>query len=190
MNPTLWGPVTWQVLLACAWNCKLDAMDRLNELLRLIPLLLPCEKCRAQHVKHLSMVNRRANGPPTKPQDAFRWIWTCKALVNKSLGQSTTSLNTITERFMFHGAVVDDILLGDSLVLFALTAKRLMMEEEFLQMCEHLSVLLPLPHDSELIIMLAQASFPIVPFAVKAAKAARIERGSRPLSLKHYEEAN
>ena len=45
---------------------------------------------------------------------------------------------------------MDDVALGDVLVLMAITAEKLSRDAIFIEFCKHLFVLLPLPADSEL----------------------------------------
>lgn len=187
MNPTLWGPVTWHVMLACAWTCCKEDVQALLTLVSLMPRILPCEKCRNNHRAHLPKVLRRAKGEPRTPEQVFRFLWLLKDQVNKSLNQPSTSFEDIMERYAFHGGVVDDVKLGDTLVLFAISCHALDMEDEFLELCRVLSILLPLPHDSELKKALQLLTRrPIVPATVRAARAARVERGLTPLGISHY----
>ena len=115
-NPTLWGPALWQALFACAWHCPPQAFDALFDLLmRQVPLLLPCQLCRRHFGERRAQVTRRAGGEPTKPLEAFVWLWHLKDQVNRSLGQRSTSLADVTERHAAFGAPVDDVALGDAL---------------------------------------------------------------------------
>lgn len=189
-NPVLWGPAVWQAMLASAWQCAPANLPVLIDLLlRLVPLLLPCQKCRVHFAKHLPTVSRRAHGDPKTAKHAFRWIWFLKHQVNRSLGQQSIALDDLTERFALHGAVVDDVLLGDALVLIALEARALDRDALFLELCAALAILLPLPQDSQLHAVLAAATRPIVPCALAAARAARVERGVPVLGLVRYKTA-
>ena len=187
MNPILWGPAVWQAMLACAWTCRVENSDALVRLMTLIVTILPCEKCRTHYQRHRMVLRRRAKGEPRKPQEVFRWIWLLKDEVNKSLGQPSISFEDLTERFRFHGGVVDEVLLGDTLVLFAVSCLQLQWDAEFMQLCGLLAALLPLPCDSQLKAALeCIRQKPIVPAAVRAAKAARTERGLPVLNQAHY----
>ena len=186
-NPVLWGPAIWQAMLASAWHCAPHNVPMLTDmLLRLVPLLLPCAKCRAHFAKHRPIVARRARGEPKTAGHAFRWIWFLKDQVNRTLSQRSISLDDLTERFALQGAVIEDVLLGDALVFMALEARALDRDALFLEFCAALHVLLPLPHDSQLRAVLACARRPIVPCALAAARAARVERGVPELGLARY----
>ena len=192
MKPILWGPSVWQALFACAWACPAQRLDRLLALIQTqVPPLLPCAKCREHFARHVPRVNRRARGEPRDAEHAFRWLWYLKDEVNATLRRPSITLEDLTERYLLHGAIVDDVALGDTLVLLALSAHELQRDDVFVDLCQTLAVLLPLPHDSCLRKALAAITErPVVPAAVRAAKAARIERGLRPLTLSHYRAAS
>lgn len=186
-NPILWGPPLWQAMFACAWHCDAASFEHLYELLlRQIPLLIPCEKCRHHFATNKTTVDRRARGEPKTPEHAFRWLWYLKDEINRSLRRSSVSLDDVTERHLLHGGIVDDVALGDALVLVAIEARTLDRDDLFVSLCHTLTRLLPLPVDSELRRELEVASRPIVPAALRAAKAARIERGLPQMPLAHY----
>lgn len=191
MNPVLWGPAVWQMLFACAWHCPQANADELRDLLlRLVPLLLPCRKCRHHYAQHRAVVNRRAHGEPKTPEHAFRWLWYLKDEVNRTLGRRSVSLDDVTERHVFHGGIVDEVALGDALVLVALEARALDNDALFLELCASLARMLPLPCDSQMRAALAAVQRPVVPSALRVAKAARVERGLPELSLAHYRAAS
>lgn len=188
MRPTVWGPPMWHVLFACAWHCDAAHFDVLRRLLLTqMPLLLPCEKCRKHAKAHMPNVHRRARGEPRDPAHAFRWLWHLKDEVNQTLRVRSVALDEITERYVLHGGVVDDVIVGDLLVLVALAARKMQRDDLFVEFCASLAVLLPLPEDSELRRHLERdMRRPVVPAAVRAARAARVERGLRPLVAQHY----
>lgn len=189
VKPTLWGPSLWQTMFACAWTCSGKHVTHLlNLVLRQIPLLLPCEKCRLHFIETSRTATRRAGGEPCTSEDVFRWLYFLKDEVNKLNRQRTpVTLDDVTERHCFHGGIVDDVALGDALVLVALNAHKMERDAIFVDMCQNLARLLPLPSDSELIQKLkCIQEKPIVPATVRAAKAARVERGLSVLTLPHY----
>lgn len=190
VNPCLWGPSVWQTMFACAWNCNDKEFLTLKKLLiDQIPLLIPCVKCRNHFARNRLKVNRRARGEPKTPMHAFQWLWYLKDEVNKSLSVRSTPMEDIVERHKFHGGIVDDIALGDSLVLMAMEAHEMDRADVFVELCQALVVLLPLPDDSELKLSLRTITVRgILPGALRAAKAARVERGVKTLSRDHYEE--
>lgn len=187
MQPILWGPSLWQALFSCAWTCKTADVEALRTLLlHVIPMTLPCAKCRQHFVDHLPIVHRRARGEPKTPDHAFRWLWYLKDEVNKTLGRTSVPLSNVTEKHVFHGGIVDDVALGDTLVLVALDTHTLHRDDLFLELCTLLVRLLPLPKDSEMLRHLAHVKRPIVPSALRVARGARVERGLKPLVLAHY----
>lgn len=188
-NPALWGPPVWQMLFACAWHCDASHFAELRELLlHQMPLLLPCEKCRHHFATHKPVVDRRAHGEPRTAEHAFKWLWYLKDTINKSLRppRPSITMDDLTERHVLHGGVVDDVALGDALVLVAIEARALDRDDLFVSMCRTLSTLLPLPEDSQLRRALAVAGRPIVPVATRTARAARVERGLPELPASHY----
>ena len=120
----------------------------------------------------------------------FSWLYYLKDEVNKRgvvPPRPSITFHELTERYVFHGAVVDDVELGDVLVLFAIGATVLKKEPLFVELCDLLVSLLPLPHDSELVrhlVCVDERS--VVAHTVRAARAARIERGLTPLTAAHY----
>lgn len=201
MKPTLWGPPLWQAMFSCAWTCEDQSIHILREmLLEQIPLLLPCPQCRQHFVDNLSKVNRRAKSKLETPEEAFRWLWFLKDEVNKTLNRRSTSLPDITERHRLHQGVVDDVALADVLVLVAINAVKLHRVELFVSFCDSLVTLLPLPSDSQFLEVLekiagSRASCSshstsrnnVVASVVRAARAARVERGLNAFSMLHYQ---
>jgi hypothetical protein len=185
MRPVLWGPPLWQAMFACAWGCAdLDALRAL--LLRQLPQLLPCAECRDHWARHRSRVTRRAGGEPRDRVHAFRWLWYLKDEVNRTLERPSLPLRDLTDRYALHGGTVDDVALGDALVLVALSARRGERDDLFVEACHTLAALLPLPADSQFRLALARARRPAITAATEAARAARVERGLREQSLAHY----
>lgn len=119
----------------------------------------------------------------------FYWLYCLKDEVNKNADLRTRSISfeDLMQRCVFHGAVVDDVLVADTLVVFAVTAKDLGLSPRFVHMCALLSELLPLPQDSQLREHLARIREPfLVADTIKAARAARIERGLPCMTPQHY----
>ena len=162
VNSILWGPATWQMLFACAWHCQTQNFEHLYRLLFYeVASLLPCEKCRDHFEENIHIVNRTiskrvksmssSKGHPTTPKEMFMWLYFLKDRVNRTLSppqQSLLSLDELTERYVLHGGVVDDVALGDTLVLFAIGARKRNTDELFISMCQTLHHILPIPDDS------------------------------------------
>ena len=193
MHPSLWGPGLWQALFACAWCCRKAHGPALSDvILRLLPLLLPCEKCRLHFAAKRAKVKRRARGDPLDAATAFRWLYYLKDEVNQTAGLRSPPLEVVQSTYAFHGPLVDDVRLGDALVLVALEAHELGRGELCAELCRAFAMLLPLPADSELRRHLArvEGTKPVVPQVVRAARAARVERGLPQLSLAHYRDSS
>lgn len=187
MNPYLWGPALWQALFACAWVAKPTAGKTLRRLiLELLPLLLPCDKCVAHFLKKHARVTSKVKGEPDTPERAFRWLWNLKNEVNVAAHVRSIGMDDLAQRYLFHGPIVDDVLLGDSLVFVAMGAHESGRDDFFVEFCGILGSLLPLPEDSELLMALRTMKRPVVAGAVRAAKAARIERGLPEFNHSHY----
>ena len=87
-NPVLWGPAVWQAMLASAWHCAPHNVPVLTDLLlRLVPLLLPCAKCRAHFAVHRPIVMLRAR----RAQDGRARVADGQDQVNRTLGQRSTA---------------------------------------------------------------------------------------------------
>lgn len=187
MKPVLWGGPLWQALFGMAWTCDAKRMPLLRTLLtEQLPPLLPCASCRAHAVQHIPRVNRRAKGTPKSPGHAFRWLWYLKDEVNQTLRKPSLSLADLTERYVLHGGLVDEVAVADVLVLVALEAHELDRDDLCIELFHALAELLPLPIDSQFRASLASSSRPVVAASVRAAKAARIERGLHAFSVAHY----
>lgn len=188
-NPVLWGPATWQALFACAWALKpADSQLFHHMLTTLLPLLIPCDKCRLHFADKKQKVTRRAKGPPDTPERAFRWVWVLKDEVNRSLRVPSITIDDLTQRFILHGPIVDDVALGDTLVLFAIDANLNGNDATFAEFANALATLLPLPSDSQILRVLCEPNEgrSILAWSLRAAKAARIERGLPMRPLSHY----
>lgn len=189
MQPFLWGPGLWQAVFACAWVCRTQHVPALRDLLlRLLPVLLPCERCRFHFIEKKAKVKRRAGGEPRDSRTAFRWLYYVKDEVNRTKACRSPPIADVETKYALHGPVVDDVLLGDALVLVALDAQERAVATLCAEFCATLAMLLPLPNDSELRTRLSKVNMarPIVPQVVAAAHAARVERGLPTLSLKEY----
>ena len=185
VHPTLWGPTTWQILFGCAWNCpdaKIDVLRRVA--VDLVPALLPCLQCRA-HARRL-----RRPGALGTAHDVLRWLHAYKRDVGRRQKHSVSlSFDDLTRRLAFTGGVVDDVAAADCLVLFALAAEELDDgRAKFVALCTALAEVLPSAGDSELRAHLCRVRpETIVLDSVRAARAARIERGLPvPQSSQHY----
>lgn len=161
--------------------------------------------------------------PPSSPRSAraareslFRWAWLVKNEVNASLGlPSSVSHDQLVARWNLHGAVVDEVVVADALVLFAIDANERRkdvgdgtVEGAFFEACRLLGTLLPLPSDSQFrdaLLLLhppsssrsSSSSSPrsprraappssLVVAAARVARAARTERGAPVLPVSHY----
>lgn len=153
-------------------------------ILRVIPALLPCKTCLENYPKHADRI-KRIMAPPTTPDEMFKWLWHLKDQVNKSLKQRSMSMDDVRQKFDFHGPVIDEVLLADSLVLMSMASHQAGKEGIFYELCDDLKVLLPLPHDSEFKRFLEQQGSQYKMF--RASRAARVERGLNLLPLKHYQ---
>ena len=206
MKPILWGAPLWQAMFSCAYTCSEAHFEELREMLLVqLPLLLPCEACRKHWVERLPHVNRRAHGEPRTPDGAVRWLYYLKDEVNKSIllsrfparlrdlvvrtSRASPPFDDVSARFALHGGAVDDVVLADVLVLVAINADRLKRQDVFEAFCVSLATLLPLPSDSQFVDHLrsfGRSRTSIVNRAVRAARAARTERGLPTFDAEHY----
>lgn len=184
--PSIWGPPVWDMLFGCAWKCTKENFSTLQRLVDCTTRILPCELCRQHFRQHRPEVERRV-GVPNDPNRMIRWLYQLKTLVNQNLRRPSIPFDDLVERFTFSENAVNDVCLADALVLFAYTARTLALESVFVEMSACVSKLIPLPTDSELVRHLARVrEVDVVVDAWRAARATRIERGYRPLSIEHY----
>lgn len=202
MHSTLWGPGMWQLMFACAWSAKPEDADAVRALLLdQIPYLLPCGTCRENFSKHLAKVNRRAQGAPRadeyvyaraktsaarSPDHAFRWLWYLKDEVNKLTGHPSLPYAELVDRHVLHGAHLDEVVVADTLVLVALSARKLERDDLFVTFCHTLARLLPVPLDAALRQYLTATERPVVNAALRCARHVRIQNGRPPLVMAHY----
>lgn len=75
LSPKVWGRTGWNFLKHCAEACDEESFPRYLELLRLLPEVLPCEKCRRHAAEYL------ARNPPRRGEDLAKWIEDFEAAV-------------------------------------------------------------------------------------------------------------
>lgn len=184
MQPTLWGPPLWQTLLAMAYHCPLKNLVHFHRMVDVqLASILPCKKCR-DHMSRPKM--RKHIHPLACPEDAVTMIWNMHNEVNKSLGRKSVEEEDVLQRLEYHGGLLDDVALGDALVMMAIDANTRHVDDIFIQFCATLKLLLPLPEDSTFLMRVAPAGRPIVAHAVRAVRAARAERGLPEYPATHY----
>ena len=187
MRSSLWGPPLWDAMFACAWGCA-DANIELLRVLLLeqLPALLPCPTCREHYRSHIPTVNRRARGRPRDAAHAVLWLWHLKDQVNRTLQRTSLHSSEVVDRLRLHGPVVDEIRLGDTLVLVAISARSNETDDLYVAMCHTLARLLPAPGDSALRQMLGHVERPIVATTLRAARVTRLQHNVPVRSLAHY----
>lgn len=67
VHPSAWGRPAWQFLQSCAEACDAPSAPDYEAFVRLLPAVLPCEKCRA-HAKRYIAAN------PPDMQDLKGWL--------------------------------------------------------------------------------------------------------------------
>ena len=68
LNPKLWGRNGWTFLKQCAEACDEDSFPAYQQMISLLPEVLPCEKCRA-HAREYILAH-----PPEPGEDLVRWF--------------------------------------------------------------------------------------------------------------------
>ena len=193
MRPQLWGPGMWHMLLVSAWHGK-DETALSTMIQVLVPVLLPCAKCRQNYHRHTASL-RKHRLFATENEGAslwltltsrqwFVWVYLLKRAVNKTTREKDTPFQDVASRFYLHSGRVDDVLVADTLLMLALEWEGHRREEDdILALCQALSKLLPLPSDSVLGANLVNASRPLRGFAYSTYKNTRVQNGLRYLSL-------
>lgn len=187
MKPALWGPGLWHLMFSITWNCR--DHESTPALMRVIfyhiPTLLPCKLCQEHYVKHRGGLNRRLGEPKTSAE-VLTWLYYLKDEVNKGLRTRSISLDELRQRFLLFGGRLDDVLVADTLVMLAIATETTGDEDVFIDFCTHLTRLLPLPADSELLRNLQRVRRPVTAHAYRVCKNTRIEHGIRFPTLDHF----
>lgn len=187
MKSSLWGPPLWQAMFACAWHS-----DARELLLDQLPLLLPCSLCRNHFRSKRTVIDRKVRYDtkrlPRAPTQTFLWLWYLKGEVNRlPPARPNLSYDELESRYMLHGPLVDEVALADVFVLIALDAHARNHDELFALVCTELHKALPVPNDSQFRLALAHVrAGAIVSGALRAARAARVERGLCTHGIAHY----
>lgn len=96
INPTLWGPLMWNLLheLAKDGNRLSSFSSEYNNIIKAMPYILPCETCR-NHCSSAYNTNKIAKSisSPIKFKD---WVWKMKSIAN----QNTNAVNLSFENYV------------------------------------------------------------------------------------------
>jgi hypothetical protein len=68
LNPKYWGPEGWAFLKSCARACDEESFPHYAALVKLLPHVLPCEKCRHHAEEYIQ------RNPPQSAQELLSWI--------------------------------------------------------------------------------------------------------------------
>ena len=187
MNSSLWGPPIWKMMLACSWSIRPEQVDEWRcVLFDELPLILPCGTCRENMVAHIPMATRFCNGIPKTSDQFIKWCWSLKHKVNQITKHPSIPLSELVDRYVLHGAHIDEVELADVLMLFAISSRKLNRDDVFISFCRRLSLVLPIQATSSLRRTLAVVDRPIVNAAHRCARNTRIQHGLRPLVIAHY----
>lgn len=172
MISIVWGPPLWKALFVAArFSSRQDVLEHL--LLDVLRYILPCDKCCENYVTHLPRVKRRAKG-----RDNVYWLFCMKDEVNKLLNVPSIKHEQLLMRLDFHGPVVDEAEFCDVVCVMAIKAEARGRSEEFVEFCHAMAEMLPFPSDSQTRALLAAVQpRTAITGAVRAAQAARVERG-------------
>ena len=195
MNPTLWGPVMWQVLFSAAWHMKHP--DRYRMLIsELIPRLLPCHECRLNFRRHRPKADRRTRvkceNAKTSLQ-AIRWLYHLKGEVIASTGADRRphlSFQNLHQRMKISNEeALDDLVVANLMVFVALEAHAMDRDDDFYAMCDCLAILLPFtPHSPMPLLLQGAHEGDVCTFALHCLNQVRSCRGMKPQTLKWFEQ--
>jgi hypothetical protein len=68
VNPKQWGPAGWSFLKSCARACDEESFPHYAALVKLLPHVLPCEKCRHHAEEYIQ------RNPPQDATELLHWI--------------------------------------------------------------------------------------------------------------------
>ena len=197
MQPALWGPSLWQCMFTCAWHCPPSSVALLTRLVReLIPVLLPCAKCREHFKNNCRKADAQTGGVPRTPEKTFVWLWHLKNTVNASTKTKSIPLDLLYERYAFHaGTLIDEVQFADTLVLVAIHAQSEALVSEFLETCAIVGQLLShamsgKASSNALVAELGTVEAPVVLGALRVARSVRSAHGRPPLTRSHYMESS
>lgn len=190
MNSSLWGPSIWRIMFASVYSVDRGAHEKdvSRFLTGLLPQLLPCRTCRENMIRHIPTVDRRIRGEYDRPNYWFKWCWEMKHQVNRTITPPRKSLpfNELNQRYVLHGAELNEVETADVLMLVALTARTLDLDVEFCELCHILARLLPVPTNAALRVFLEAIQRPVINSAHRVARQTRIQHGRPVYSIAHY----
>ena len=143
MDPLLWGPVYWNFLFSSAHTSTDDDTVRLMEMIEMLSLVLPCEKCREHFPVNLRSAKAAMNKRIATRDDVFSLLWRVKAEVNKSTKRRSVSLEYIRQRYEICGTFVNDLQLAEILMCTALVSSDNGSMAAFSDFCTKVGAFLP-----------------------------------------------
>ena len=119
MNPSVWGPATWDLLFGLSYRCKETHCQDLCLLYRYMEYVLPCDDCRTSLTEYRKLVTCKLC--EKTPETCVVWLWTVHDLVNQKLGKICVSLDDLTARHTTLYATTSEFAIWDVLSMMTLT---------------------------------------------------------------------
>jgi hypothetical protein len=94
LDPKFWGPNAWQFLQDCAVSVDDESYPSYQQLIALLPQVLPCENCR----NHCDMYLRDHPLPP--PSHLHDWLGNFQATVRARKDEENGTTPTVTGTIM------------------------------------------------------------------------------------------
>lgn len=104
VNPTLWGPLIWNLLhefskLGSQTEPNLNIESNINDfrnIIKALPYILPCSICRS-HVSQAYNSNKISTNLDSC-KDFKIWVWKMKSISNSNTGTTSISLDQYSDR--------------------------------------------------------------------------------------------
>lgn len=108
MDPTVWGPLMWDVAFEVARHAHREPAF---ELFRAMSSFLPCSYCRESYRKYMDMLREHSG------LSAVEWLWTVRDMVHQKLNKPTLSLEQLEKRAQVSPHPVAPVAVFDLLIL-------------------------------------------------------------------------
>lgn len=119
INPTIWGPLFWNLLHEFAKDGnRLNMLNyEYNNIIKAMPYILPCDTCR-NHCGTAYNTNKVAKSisSPTKFKD---WVWKMKSIANQNTSASNLSFENYVSRLNTRTAFMSEHDLWDLLFMIS-----------------------------------------------------------------------
>ena len=108
MDPTVWGPLMWDVAFEVARHADAEPAFKL---FKAMSSFLPCSYCRESYRKYMDMLRGHSG------LSAVEWLWTIRDMVHQKHNKPTLSLEQLEKRAQVSAHPVAPVAVFDLLIL-------------------------------------------------------------------------